>query len=102
MPKSVGFVAIAIAAVLTTACSIVPKDGRPGFRLPGDNGSGKPDSFYGFSLGVGLLTGQRISLDAAYQLRYGTGVNADHLRGIDGNEEDVFQHRFVFSTVVSF
>ncbi len=36
MPKSVGFVASAIAAVLTVACSIMPKDGRPGFRLPGE------------------------------------------------------------------
>jgi len=36
MPKSVGFVASAIAAVLTVACSIMPKDERPGFRLPGE------------------------------------------------------------------
>jgi len=36
MPKSVGFVASAIAAVLTVACSIMPKDERPGLRLPGE------------------------------------------------------------------
>ncbi len=36
MPKFVGFVACAIAAVLTVACSIMPRDERPGFRLPGE------------------------------------------------------------------
>lgn len=36
MPKSVNFVASAIAAALVVGCSIMPKDGRPGFRLSGE------------------------------------------------------------------
>ncbi len=36
MPKSVGFVACASVALLTVACSIMPRDGRPGFRLAGE------------------------------------------------------------------
>jgi hypothetical protein len=36
VPKVVGFVACVIVAVLTVACSIMPRDGRPGFRLPGE------------------------------------------------------------------
>ncbi len=36
MPRVVAFMACAIAAVLTVACSIMPRDERPGFRLPGE------------------------------------------------------------------
>ncbi len=36
MKKSVGFIACTIAAGLTVACSIMPRDERPGFRLPGE------------------------------------------------------------------
>ena len=36
MPRIVAFMACAIAAVLTVACSIMPRDERPGFRLPGE------------------------------------------------------------------
>ena len=36
MSRIAGFVACAIAMVLTVACSIVPSDGRPGLRLPGE------------------------------------------------------------------
>ncbi len=71
-----------------------------GFQWPGDNGSGKPDNFYGFSLGLGLLLGQRINIDAAYQLRAGFGVNHDFIRGLSGFKEDVVQHRFLLSTVI--
>ena len=73
-----------------------------GLRWPGDNGSGQPDSFYGCALGVGLLLGQRVNLDAAWQLRYGNGVNKDLIRGLDGFKEDVLQQRILFSTVVYF
>jgi long-subunit fatty acid transport protein len=73
-----------------------------GFRWPGDNGSGKPENFYGCALGVGLLLNQRINLDAAWQLRYGPGVNSDFMRGIDGFRENVIQHRFLLSTVIYF
>jgi len=71
-----------------------------GFRWPGDNGSGKPDNFYGFAAGVGLLLNQRINIDAAYQLRAGFGVNRDFIRGLSGFEENVVQHRILLSTVI--
>ena len=73
-----------------------------GFRLPGDNGSGKPDPFYGAALGAGLLLNQRVNLDVAYQIRYGNGVNRDFLRGISGFEENAIQHRVLLSTVIYF
>jgi len=77
-------------------------DKSDGFRWPGDNGSGKADNFYGCALGVGLQLGQRVNLDAAWQLRYGPGVNSDLIRGLDGFEEDVVQQRFLVSTVIYF
>ncbi len=36
MPRIAGSMACVIAIVLTVACSIVPSDGRPGLRLPGE------------------------------------------------------------------
>ncbi len=36
MPRIVDSMACVIAIVLTVACSIMPKDERPGFRLPGE------------------------------------------------------------------
>jgi long-subunit fatty acid transport protein len=73
-----------------------------GFRWPGDNGSGQPDSFYGCALGAGLLLGQRVNIDAAWQLRYGSGVNKDFIRGLDGFKEDVLQQRILVSAVIYF
>ncbi len=73
-----------------------------GFRWPGDNGSGKPDSFYGCAMGVGVLLGQRVNIDAAWQLRYGPGVNSDLIRGVDGFKEDVLQQRILVSAVIYF
>jgi long-subunit fatty acid transport protein len=73
-----------------------------GFRWPGDNGNGKPENFYGCALGVGVQLGQRVNLDAAWQLRYGPGVNNDLIRGVSGFEEDVIQQRFLLSTVIYF
>lgn len=77
-------------------------DKSDGFRWPGDNGSGKADNFYGCALGVGLQLGQRVNLDAAWQLRYGPEVNGDLIRGVNGFEEDVVQQRFLVSTVIYF
>lgn len=72
------------------------------FQIPDDRGSGKPDQFYGFGVGLGLLLNGRINLDAAYQVRYGSGVNKDFIRGVRGFEEDVVQHLFMLSTVIYF
>ena len=80
-----------------------PASGKPdGFHWPGDRGDGDPDAFYGAALGVGLQLHQRVNIDAAYQIRYGPGVNSDFVRGAAGFEEDVFQHRFLLSTVIYF
>jgi len=80
-----------------------PASGKTsGFRLPGQNGSGKPDTFYGCAFGVGLLLKQHINIDAACQVRYGPDVNRDFIRGIDGFKEDVVQMRFLLSTVIYF
>ena len=79
----------------------VPASGRPG----GDrsiNGDGKPDSFFGFTVGAGLLAFHRVNSDLAYQLRYGNGVNGDFVRGVPGFEEDIVQHRVLLSTVIYF
>jgi long-subunit fatty acid transport protein len=65
-------------------------------------GNGKPDRFYGFTAGLGLLVKQRVNIDVAYQFRYGHGVNKDFLRGPGGFEDELFQHRFVLSSVVYF
>lgn len=78
-----------------------PASGRPTVDpvVPGD---GRPDSFYGFAVGVGLQALQRLNFDLAYQFRYGPGVNSDRLRGVAGFEEDVLQHRLLFSMVMYF
>lgn len=78
-----------------------PASGRSTTNLM-SRGDGKPDRFYGFTAGVGLLAFQRINIDAAYQLRYGNGVNSDFIRGVPGFEEDVLQHRVLLSTVIYF
>ena len=65
-------------------------------------GNGKPDRFYGFTAGLGLLVKQRVNIDFAYQFRYGHGVNKDFLQGLKGFEDELFQHRFVLSSVVYF
>lgn len=78
-----------------------PASGRPS----GDRsieGDGKPDSFFGFTVGAGLLAFQRVNIDLAYQLRYGNGVNGDFVRGVPGFEEDIVQHRVLLSTVIYF
>ncbi|MBI2434347.1 MAG: outer membrane protein transport protein [Candidatus Hydrogenedentes bacterium] len=65
-------------------------------------GDGDPDSFYGAALGVGLLIGQRVNLDLAYQVRYGPGVNHDMNPGADGYDDDELRHRVLLSTVIYF
>lgn len=65
-------------------------------------GDGDPDQFYGITAGIGVQLYQRVNIDAAYQYRFGNGVNSDFMRGVPGFEEDVAQHRFLLSTVVYF
>jgi long-subunit fatty acid transport protein len=65
-------------------------------------GEGSPDRFYGASLGIGLLLGQRVNIDLAYQLRYGPGVNRDLDPGASGFDDDELRHRVFLSTVIYF
>lgn len=74
------------------------RDVRHFFR-PGD---GKPDNFYGFALGAGLLLKQRVNFDLAYQLRFGQDVNGDLNPGVSELHGDEISHRVVFSTVIYF
>lgn len=80
-----------------------PASGRPSAGAAAfEPGDGKPDKFYGLAAGVGLLVKQRVNIDVAYQFRFGRGVNTDFVRGVPGFDEDVIQHRVVFSTVIYF
>ena len=79
-----------------------PASGRTNGFAWFNPGDGEPEDFYGGAVGVGLLAGQRVNIDAAYQVRYGPGVNRDFIRGIPGFKEDVWQHRFLLSTTIYF
>ena len=65
-------------------------------------GTGDPDSFYGATVGVGLLAHQRFNLDLAYQVRFADSVNSDLVQGVPGFKEDIIQHRVLLSTVIYF
>ncbi|MBI2422691.1 MAG: outer membrane protein transport protein [Candidatus Hydrogenedentes bacterium] len=65
-------------------------------------GDGTPDVFYGASVGVGVLLGQRVNLDLAWQLRYGPDVNRDLNPGVDGFNDDEVRHRVMLSAVFYF
>lgn len=69
-----------------------------GLQMKGD---GKPDSYYGVTLGAGLLIRNRVNLDAAYQYRWGDNVRKDSL-GWRRTDFDVRQHNLFLSTVVYF
>ena len=78
-----------------------PASGRDDFTVS-TQGTGDPDSFYGATIGVGLLAHQRFNLDLAYQVRFADSVNSDLVQGVPGFKEDVFQHRVLLSTVIYF
>lgn len=64
-------------------------------------GDGKPDDFFGFSLGTGVLIKNRVNLDAAYVFRFGNGVRSDTF-GFADTDADVRQHYLYLSTVIYF
>ncbi|HDP36163.1 MAG TPA: hypothetical protein ENN29_13775 [Candidatus Hydrogenedentes bacterium] len=64
-------------------------------------GNGKPDDYYGISLGAGVLIKDRVNLDLAYVYRWGSGVRRDTF-GFSGTDADVRQHTLYLSTVVYF
>jgi long-subunit fatty acid transport protein len=69
-------------------------------------GDGAPDDYFGATLGLGLLVGSRVNIDAAYEYRWGNDVRRDTWAGQPmlerGFSEDVEQHIFYLSTVVYF
>ncbi len=70
------------------------------------DGDGKPDDYYGFTLGAGVLIKNRVNIDVAYENRWGKNVRSDLFAGQApferGFSEDVRQHSFYVSTVVYF
>ena len=65
------------------------------------NGDGKPDDFYGVSLGAGVLLCNRVNLDLAYTYRWGKNARRDTL-GLGWTDIEVDQHMLYFSTVIYF
>lgn len=78
-----------------------PASGRTDFTVS-TKGTGEPDSFYGATIGVGLLAHQRTNIDFAYQVRFADSVNSDLVQGVPGFREDVIQHRILLSAVIYF
>jgi long-subunit fatty acid transport protein len=72
-----------------------------GIRGLSQKGDGKPDDFYGFSLGAGVLVKDRVNLDIAYIYRFGDNARKDTF-GLYGTKADVEQHSLYVSTVVYF
>jgi hypothetical protein len=69
-------------------------------------GSGKPDDYYGFSLGGGLLIMKYVNVDLAYVFRYGKDVRKDTFGqdafNFSGTGADVISHNLYLSTVIYF
>lgn len=64
-------------------------------------GDGKPEDFWGFSLGAGVLILDRVNLDLAYTYRWGSDARRDTF-GLYGTSADVDQHTLYVSTVIYF
>ncbi|HOL76159.1 MAG TPA: outer membrane protein transport protein [Candidatus Hydrogenedentes bacterium] len=63
--------------------------------------TGKPDEYWGATLGLGLLIKNRVNLDFAYIYRWGENVRKDTFSMWDV-DADVTQHEFYLSTVIYF
>lgn len=72
---------------------------RAGLFYDPEPGQGGSRDFFGISLGSGLSR-KRFSLDAAYQLRWGQGVDTSNL--ISNSTADVMQHTFMASVIYYF
>ena len=62
---------------------------------------GKVDDFYTVSIGTGAQIHNRLSIDIAYEFRWGNNVNTSFLREISGSQ-DVNQHRTLASLIYFF
>jgi len=79
-----------------------PAGGRKDF-LTGvlTEGDGKPDDYFGVTLGAGVLIRNRVNIDAAYTYRWGTGARKDTFR-LPATDARVDQHLLYLSTVIYF
>jgi long-subunit fatty acid transport protein len=62
---------------------------------------GEADDFYTLNAGMGVQIYNRISIDLAYEFRWGNNVNKSNLTGIDGGQ-DVKTHRLLASLIYHF
>ena len=83
-----------------------PASGRKDQWWGIEEGDGEVDDYFGVTLGAGLLIGNRVNIDAAYQYRWGRNVRRDIFADNDpfeyGFDTDVDQHMFYLSTVIYF
>ncbi|MCP4352413.1 MAG: hypothetical protein GY795_43695 [Desulfobacterales bacterium] len=61
---------------------------------------GSPDDFFGFSIGSGITTMNRLSFDIAYQYRFGNNVGTSILKSWN-HSQDVNEHT-VYSSVIMY
>ncbi len=78
-----------------------PASNRPDRFFGLGRGDGKPDDYYGITLGAGVLFKNRVNLDAAYIYRWGNNARKDTF-GFYGTDAKVEQHSLYVSTVVYF
>ncbi len=78
-----------------------PASNRPDTFWGLGRGDGKPDKYYGITLGAGVLIMDRVNVDLAYVYRWGDGVRQDTF-GFPETDADVGQHALYLSTVVYF
>lgn len=64
--------------------------------------AGSPDDVFGLSVGAGVLYGDRVNFDFAYEYRFGNNVRADTFTRFGDAAGDIKEHRFLFSVVYYF
>ncbi len=78
-----------------------PASHRPSTPFGLSRGDGRPDDYFGVSLGAGVLIKDRVNLDLAYVYRWGNHVRQDSF-GMYRTSADVDQHALYVSTVLYF
>ncbi len=78
-----------------------PASHRPSTLFGLGRGDGRPDDYYGVSLGAGVLIKNRVNIDLAYVYRWGDHVRQDTF-GLYRTSADVDQHSLYLSTVLYF
>jgi hypothetical protein len=73
---------------------------RTGLFYDPEPSDGKPDDFYGITLGSGLVN-KYFALDAAYQYRFGNDVREIEIGG-SSSAKDLKEHKIYFSLILYF